>query len=69
MRLHSHHRVGWLVLAAQVFSGVEGAAEVGEYLAGLGGQVTSADEVAVSVLGFLPAMNTIVVPFATTTWV
>jgi hypothetical protein len=33
--------------------GVEGAAEVGEDLAGLGGQVSGTDEVAVSVLGFL----------------
>src|SRR5205823_4400199 len=33
--------------------GVEGAAEVGEDLAGLGGQVSWTDEVAVSVLGFL----------------
>jgi hypothetical protein len=33
--------------------GGQGAAEVGEDLAGLGGQVTGADEVAVNVLGFL----------------
>ena len=33
--------------------GGEGPAEVGVHLAGLGGQVTGADEVAVGVLGFL----------------
>jgi hypothetical protein len=33
--------------------GGQGTAEVGVYLAGLGGQVTRADEVAVNVFGFL----------------
>ena len=33
--------------------GREGAAEVGEYLPGLGGQVSGTDQVAVSVFGFL----------------
>ena len=48
---------------------VEGAAEVGVDLARLGGQVTRTDQVAVDVLGSWPAMNTILVPVATTTWV
>ena len=39
--------------ASKTPGGSEGAAEVGVDLAGLGGQVTGADQVAVNVFGFL----------------
>ena len=49
--------------------GGEGAAEVGVDLAGLGGQVAGPTRLPWTSSGSWPAMNTILVPVATTTWV